>query len=373
MPTLRFRELPALVPGKTDCFMADPRKIVVDSEYNCRDMASAETIAHIDWLAEEIENTGFNPEMPLTVRRKDDEIILVRGHCRLAAVKKLIAKGIEVPGIPVMQLAAGTSDVDLIFDQEASNYGLRLDPLARARLVLKAKRLGISDEEIAKRMHWKSLNSVKQHLEMLEVLPEPVKEQVREGVIAATEATKVVKNLAKGTDPELAAALIKANHEENKKLGVGAKNNHKVTAKTLQRDAPKPKPVVTGHATGVTSNEAPTEMVFQVSDASVSSIEPAPSQVHTQLQTATERESGKVLPYANVRIDAILTTMIHCDVVMLARKYAQLVKEREASASEGEASPTQEQLCVAADVVGALRFPDEWEQAKANTELAAVA
>lgn len=237
-----FRALPAILRGKGEVFNADPRLLVIDPDYNCRDMKSAETQAHIDWLADEIGSQGFNPEMPLTVKRRGDEIIVIRGHCRHAACLKIIERGVELIKVPVMQIASGTSDIDLIFDQEASNYGLRLDPLARARLVLKAKRLGVEDEEIARRMHWKSVASVKQHLEMLEILPEPVKEQVREGVISATEASKLVKNLPKGTDPEAAAKLIEANREENKRLGVGAKNNHKVTAKTLQRDKPKPNP-----------------------------------------------------------------------------------------------------------------------------------
>lgn len=248
MATVRFRKLPAMVPGKLDVFMADPRKITVDAEYNCRDMNSAETLAHVDWLADEIEAQGFNPEMPLTVKRRADEIIVIRGHCRLAACLKLIERGVELVGVPVMQIAAGTSDVDLIFDQEASNNGLRLDTLAKARICLKARRLQVPDEEIARRMHWKDVTSVRRHIEMIEVLPEPVKQQVREGDISATEATKLVKNLPAGTDPKIAAELIAANKEENKRLGVGKRTNHKVTAKTLKRDAPKRNPEVDSNA-----------------------------------------------------------------------------------------------------------------------------
>jgi hypothetical protein len=394
-----FRTLPAILPGKGEVFMADPRLLLVDSDYNCRDMTSADTLAHIDWLAESIETSGFNPEMPLTVRRRDHDAIVVRGHCRLAAIMKLIAKGVEFPAVPVMQIAAGTSDVDLIFDQESSNYGLRLDPLARARLVLKARRMGVSDEEIAKRMHWKTVDSVRKHLEMLEVLPEQVKQQVSAGDIAATEAVKVVKNLPAGTDPALAAKLIAENKEENRRLGVGAKRDHKVTAKTLRRDRPKvePKPNALSDdekkaraqalrdAQDREASDAQDRAIFNEQNPGTESVvdhpEPSPaaapgaSMAVVLDKIATITAPKPVRPNSSSRIDELLLEFIShdTDVNALASMHARLNREHDDALAADNHTVAQLHLIHAADAIGSLRFPDEWENAKGAAELQQVA
>lgn len=332
----KFRNLPAIVKRGGEAFMADPRLILVDPDYNVRDMTSADTIAHVDWLADEIEARGFNPEMPLSVKRRGQELVVVRGHCRLAGCMKAINRGLELPAIPVMQIT-GLSDIDLVFDQESSNYGLRLDEFAKGRLCLKARRLGLGDDEIAQRMHWKSAASVQQHIKMVEVIPEPVKQQVAQGDISATEAMKVVKNLPAGTDPEMAAKLIADNKAENKRLGVGKRTNNKVTASTLRRD--QPKAPATPKAEALTDEEKaersaaladakaretadaqraqdsaifdeqnPTTAAIPLNDPDLASAlaatpespatftplldETPPAPVHAQLQTAAERERG---------------------------------------------------------------------------------
>lgn len=214
--TMRFRELPALVSGKTDCFMADPRKIVVDPDYNCRDMNSAETLAHIEWLTDSIMQNDFTSE--LHVIRRGLDVVLRRGHCRLAAALKAIERGKKLEGVPVIQMR-GNEELDLLFDQETSNSGLRLDPLARARLVRKARALGVAPDEIARRMNWKSVASVNQHLEMLE-MPEPVKDMVRERSVSVTTALAVTK--ANGAEaPTIlknAKAKVEASGKKNQKV-----------------------------------------------------------------------------------------------------------------------------------------------------------
>lgn len=387
MAALRFRELPAMVPGKTDCFMADPRKLVVDADYNCRDMKSAETLAHIDWLADEIENTGFNPEMPLTVRRRDDDTIIVRGHCRHAALLKLIAKGIEVKGVPVMQIAAGTSDIDLIFDQEASNYGLRLDPLARARLVLKAKRLGVSDDEIAKRMHWKSTASVKQHLEMLEILPEDVKQRVRDGKESATLAVKLQKE-----DPEFAEKLRRENEEQNKRLGVGVRPK-KLTQKAVTRakaSAPKSEPKPPAQAKP--EPEASTPLASGLPGTTETEGSPVSGvQTYAQLQDEitllTETKPGddaaaeqqrrdqefeaaapKPAPHTN-KADVLIFKFMSASLTELAAMFASLNKEHDEALADDRHTVEQHRLIKIADEIGWLHFDDDWHQAKANTEM----
>lgn len=227
----RFRNLPAILPGKGEVFMADPRLLVVDETYNCRDMTSPETVAHIDWLADEIEARGFDPNMPLTVKRSGDDAILVRGHCRHAACMKLIGKGVELLKIPVMQRPSGMNDIDLIFDQEVSNSGLRLDELAKARLCLKARRAGVDDDEIARRMHWKSVNSVKDHIALLEA-PEPLQQEVRNGAMSATTARRLHEEHGESA-PEIAAKA---------KADVQSRGKNRITPRAVARVIGKAKP-----------------------------------------------------------------------------------------------------------------------------------
>jgi hypothetical protein len=357
MAALRFRELPAMVPGKLDVFTADPRQIVVIPDYNSRDMSSPDTLAHVAWIADEIEARGFIPEMPLTVRRQGDQIILVRGHCRLAACMKLIARGVEIVGVPVMQITAGMSDVDLVFDQQISNGGLPLDEFAKGRVCLKARRLGISDDEIARRMHWKNVTSVQQHIKMVEIVPEPVKQQVAQGDISATEALKLVKSLPAGTDPVEAAKIIAANKEENKRLGIGKRNDHKVTPKTLQRDRPKaePKPRAEIARTSGQSLAEVQERIEQITGAPV------------QCQVSGNMSDGVVGPglLTSQRqisaVEQILIGFVNVDAQSLALEYARRCRElEETKADAGGAMHGQEELCLAADLIGALRFPEDW-------------
>lgn len=349
-----FRNLPAIRPGKGEVFMADPQLIKVDPDYNCRDMNAADVIAQVAWLADEIQARGFNPEMPLTVKRRGQDLFVVRGHCRLAGCMKMIGRGGELKTIPVMQLASGMSDIDLIFDQESSNYGLRLDEFAKGRLCLKARRLGLDDGEIARRMHWKNASDVQRHIKMVEIVPEPVKQQVAKGDISATEAVKLVKSLPAGTDPVEAAKIITANKEENKRLGVGKKTQHKVTAKTLQRDRPAPpKPT------------APSTL-----PAAGLPVEAAKSLNQLQDQIAALTES----PPPTSKIDTLLLGFIAADARALAFQFAELCRERDKTIAEcGDAMQGQDDLCTAADVIGALRFPEDWDSTKATACLSQVA
>jgi hypothetical protein len=145
--------------------------------------------------------------------------------------------------------------------------------------VLKARRLGVGDDEIARRMHWKSVASVKQHLDMLEILPEPIKQRIREGKESATFATQLEKE-----NPELAAELRRANEEENKKLGIGQRPK-KLKPKDLRRakQEPAPKPP-----------EPPKEEAKAEVTSALAATSETTTPVHEQLRAAEARENGQV-------------------------------------------------------------------------------
>lgn len=73
------------------------------------------------------------------------------------------------------------------------------------------------------------------------------------------------------------------------------------------------------------------------------------------------------------RIDELLLEFISVDCGALAVMHAQLNKEYTESNATDEAQEAQGLLVGVANNIGALRFPEQWEGAKANSELQAVA
>lgn len=236
---MQFRDHPA-VGGKRDFYPVDPRALKVDASYNVRDMDSADTKEHVAELKGLIKESGVRT--PLEVRLEGDDIFVVAGHCRLAAVMELIGEGIEIKTVPCIPEPKGTGVEERTLNLHLSNNGKPLTALERAKIVKRLHDFGWAPAEIARRMNWKSVASVEQHLSMV-ALPEPVKQRVRDGKEAATLAVQLEKE-----NPEFAAELRRANEEENKKLGVGVrpkKLTPMAVRKAKQERAPKadPKPV----------------------------------------------------------------------------------------------------------------------------------
>lgn len=236
---MRLREHAAIQPGALDIFRADPRQLVVQQNYNVRDLTTPDAQEKLRELAESIAEIGVTD--PLVVRFDGERIIVVEGHRRLAATLLAIEGGAEIRSVPIYQEARGVNDAQRDLGLIVSNSGEPLTPLEKAKVVGRLVGHGWSHQEIAKRCGWKSVASVLQYLDML-AMPEAVKQQVRDGDVSATVARKIVKDSARDAkdDPEFAAELIRANKEENKRLGVGKRA--KVTPKTINRDKPKAKP-----------------------------------------------------------------------------------------------------------------------------------
>lgn len=75
----------------------------------------------------------------------------------------------------------------------------------------------------------------------------------------------------------------------------------------------------------------------------------------------------------NTRADELLLEFISVDGPTLAVMHAHLLRERDEASADGSIVQTHHRLCVAANVIGHLRFPDAWDGAKANAELKQVA
>lgn len=242
---MRLREHEGIIPGRIDILYCRPDAITIDEGYNVRDLTTPEARAELDELKAQVKEAGILT--PLKIRFDGETIILVEGHRRRTVALELIEEykasggkeGRNIESVPIFPEAPGTTIEERDAGLALSNSGSRLKPLELGNLIFRMhSQRGLPHERVAQ-MLGISMPVLRNHL-ALRAIPEEVKEQIRAGDISATKAREVVKNLPKGTDPAEAAKLIAENKAENKRLGVGAKRDHKVTAKTLQRDKPKP-------------------------------------------------------------------------------------------------------------------------------------
>ncbi len=229
------------VKGKRDFYPFDPRLLKIDARYNIRELDAPDEREALDELKEQIRESGVR--VPLEVRLAGEDVLIVAGHRRHKVVMELIRDGVEIETVPIIHEPKWASDAERDLSLITSNSGKPLSPMQKAEVVRRLLAHGWDEKKIAAKIGVTD-NTVRRFIEML-ALPEAVKEQVKQGDVSATLAVKTVKNLPAGTDPALAAKLFADNKAENKKFGVGAKRDHKVTAKTLNRGKPNAKPTAT--------------------------------------------------------------------------------------------------------------------------------
>lgn len=420
---MRLREADGVL-GKQDAYPFDPRKLKVKPGYNVRDLDAPDEREALDEIKASIKERGV--EEPLKVQVEGDDVFIIRGHRRHRAAMELIAEGHEVPNVLVIQVARGMNDADLNLDIIAGNDNRKdLTRLQYAEVIRRQHVVYKWDiDRIAKALG-KTNGAINNALNVAE-LPEDVKAQVNTKLVSATEAVKVVKESRDAkTDPDFAAKLIQDAADEQKRLGKRGKATPKALKAASERAKPKPpaetkatpqvepqdkfeqpgtrvdgtSTIITASETlapigepvsgvqslselqqkieGLTAGEAEARPVTQfrsdmlphdmAADMGLAPEFSAPAEFH---QIHAER----TMPRPSNKIEALLVGFIAADVQGLALQYAKLRREFEETVSEsGEAMQGQEELCVAADVIGQLRFPEDWENAKATTELQQVA
>jgi hypothetical protein len=71
-----------------DSFIFDPEEIQEKPGYNCRDMSSNETQAHIRRMADAIHAGGTSAFPPITIGQEDGTIYVYAGYCRRHAAQQ---------------------------------------------------------------------------------------------------------------------------------------------------------------------------------------------------------------------------------------------------------------------------------------------
>ena len=228
---MQFREHPAL-RGKRDYYMVDPKALKVEANYNVRDLSTKEAMEKLAELEASIVDHGV--EQPLEVRLVGDDLIVVQGHRRLAAVLSAISKGHEIVSIPVIPEGKGVNAADRTADLVISNSGEPLTALETAEVVKRLFGYGWDRTKIAARFGWSGAK-VDYFQSLLATSPE-VQTMIKAGEVSASLAVEVTRRDGDKAIETLKEAkkTVEAKVEAQKKAGAAPTSKRaKVTAKAI--------------------------------------------------------------------------------------------------------------------------------------------
>ena len=211
--------------------MIDPRKIEVMPGLNARDMASADTLAHVDLLADSITAQGFLGSHPLEVFTEGDGIYVSAGHCRLAAAMLVIERGVELTAIPCLSEARGTSQAQRLVNQITSNSGQRLNLAEEGRVYHRLAAMGNVISQIAK-LVGRSEAHIRQAMDF-NAAPAEAHALVSTGKVSATLAAKTIREEGPTKGVDKIKAAVKRAEEAGKA---------KATARHFEPATPARKP-----------------------------------------------------------------------------------------------------------------------------------
>jgi ParB family chromosome partitioning protein len=196
-------QLRSLAVSKRDLLMINPTLLKVEEGYNIRDLSTQHAKDKLRDLANSIKENGV--QTPLTVRLKGDDVFIVAGHRRHAAACLAIQEGAEIESVPCIAEAKGTAEADRIADLIISNSGEPLTPLETASVIKRLSAFGWSQEKIAAKLGWTSIQTVDNYLILLSA-PQSVQNLVRDNQTSASTAIALTRKHG----PDGAATLLEA-------------------------------------------------------------------------------------------------------------------------------------------------------------------
>lgn len=178
-----------LSSGRSDLYRVDPAIIQVKQDWNSRDASDPANSEHINTLKASIKEIGV--KKPLVGFVENDIIYVTDGHCRLAAVKALIAEGVEIKSVPFIQEDRFANEADRIFSQIVHNSGKPLTGIEQANVFKRLIALGWAQKDIALKAGM-SGGRVSQLLELL-TLPLVLQKFITNGQASASMVLNTFK------------------------------------------------------------------------------------------------------------------------------------------------------------------------------------
>jgi ParB/RepB/Spo0J family partition protein len=207
-----------IAKGRSDLYKVDPAIIQMKDDWNSRDAADPANKDHIAMLKASIKEMGV--KKPLVCYQEKDGIVYVTdGHCRLTAVRELIAEGVEIKLVPVMVEDKLSNEADRIFSQIVHNAGKPLTVIEQGRVFKRLIALGWDQTGIATKAGI-TQSRVSQVLK-LQTLPEKLQRYIVDGKVAATLVLELWKKHNEDVDKviaELEGALANAEAAGRKKV-----------------------------------------------------------------------------------------------------------------------------------------------------------
>ena len=165
-------------------------------------------------LASLAESGQQTPIVVVTAEQGADRYVVIDGYKRIAALEQLGRDTVEAVVWPMSEAAAVLLDRCLRLSQQetALEVGWLLAEMEQ--------RFGYSLEELARRFD-RSVSWVARRLALVELLPEAIQQQVREGKIAAQVAMKFLVPVARQSleDCQRMAAIFAAHHCDSRAAG----------------------------------------------------------------------------------------------------------------------------------------------------------
>ncbi len=405
---MRLRDMEGVKgEGSLDAFKADWHIIVPDPDNDLRDLTTPENRAHIERLKESL-SVGWRQGEVMLVRVDESSgtplTYAVDGRCRLTALAELEAEGRPFPSrVTVIQEQRGTERKKRMLTMLSSGRDKKtLSDAEFARGLLRSIEFGYTEQEVCAEMGWKSVASLHNHLDFLTLKPE-LRDMVDKGKISRTEALRLQRKTPDADPGEIMRQAEEEHARLNKKGEAKIRTRH-VKAVTAPKADPKPPATPKSPEPALDAAEldasAPlpsgefgepikgvktyAQLQDEIAALTAKNSETPPAVVEGDAITeqrrrdAAEFDAATATPMRGPRphspAESILCSFLAAsNAAELAFIWARLDREHDEASADGHDTDTQVRLITIADETGYIRFPDDWENAKATTELAQVA
>ena len=165
-------------------------------------------------LASLAEAGQQTPIVVVVSKDNSDRYLVIDGHKRIAALEQLGRDTVEA-------IVWSMSEAEALLLERSLRFSPQESALEQGWLLVEMEqRFGCTLDELARRFD-RSVSWVSRRLALVELLPEPIQQQVREGKLAAQIAMKYLVPVArvKIEDSERLAAAFVANHCDTRQAG----------------------------------------------------------------------------------------------------------------------------------------------------------
>jgi ParB/RepB/Spo0J family partition protein len=233
------------INGSRDVMPIPPSVIKVDPNYNPRDYRLKENRDHLDELKASIREEGVR--MPLICRwdffapgDPAKSIIVTDGECRLRACLELLAEGVQIASVPVMQ-DDSKNEADRLLTSMLANGAKPLSKWEDGGAFKRFIRLGWNVDLIAKKTG-KTKGYISQAVELADA-PDEVKQLLSSQAVTPSLALAELRANGSAAVQNLQAAAKAAKSTGKKGPAKRAKKSKLPPAKPRTENEPAPAPV----------------------------------------------------------------------------------------------------------------------------------